>query len=93
MAELTLADATHGASGGEGGDKKAHTPCVRTRLARGHTDRPVSLFGRMATVVMPASMCENAVKDCHLEHLATGGDMQRHCRPSTASVTTRKDHA
>ena len=45
MAELTLSDADHGAGGGEGGDKKAHTPCVRTRLARGHTRRPETSSG------------------------------------------------
>src|SRR5215470_19728434 len=50
-------------------------------------------LGACATVVMPASMCEDVVKDNHLEHRAIGCDMHLHCRPSTASVTTRKDHA
>src|SRR4030095_3245438 len=52
-----------------------------------------SFLGACATVVMPASMCEDVVKDDRLEHLAIGGDMHLHCRPSTASVTTRKDQA
>ena len=50
-------------------------------------------LGACATVVMPAAMCEDVVKDCHLEHRAIGGDMQLHYRPSTASVTTREDQA
>src|SRR5215475_7295092 len=50
-------------------------------------------LGACATVVMPASMCEDVVKDDRLAHLAIGGDMHLHCRPSTASVTTRKDQA
>jgi hypothetical protein len=32
------------------------------------------------------------VRDCNLEHLAIGGDIQLHFRPSTESVTTRKIH-
>jgi pRiA4b ORF-3-like protein len=35
-------------------------------------------------------MCEGVVRDCNLEHLAIGGDIQPHFRPSTESVTTRK---
>jgi hypothetical protein len=38
---------------------------------------------------MPASMCEDVVRDYNLEHLAIGGDIQLHFRPSTESVTTR----
>ena len=34
-------------------------------------------------------MCEDVVRDCNLEHLAIGGDIQPHFRPSTESVTTR----
>jgi len=39
---------------------------------------------------MPASMCEDVGRDCNLEHLAIGGDIQLHFRPSTEFVTTRK---
>jgi hypothetical protein len=53
----------------------------------------ILLWGACATVVIPASMCEDMVKDCHLEHRAIGGDMQLQCRLSTASVTTRDAQA
>src|SRR2546428_3585020 len=37
---------------------------------------------------MPTSMCEDVVGDWNLEHLAFGGGIQPHFRPSTESVTT-----
>src|SRR2546422_7403090 len=45
-------------------------------------------LGACAPVVMPASMCEDVVRDCNLEHLAIGGDIQPHFRPSRSEEHT-----